>query len=250
MTSPPPSPRVSPARLYEEIQKLFLLGSARPAFILLEKSGLLAALFSSLGRWIYGGSHRLTLLDGEPRVARSAVPKRHAPTPALFLAALFGPFLEEAAPARHRDGIPRQQALDKTCAFFLQEICMAVSVPGRVGGRLRAALALQPSLHRMPPRRPASVAGRPEFQDALAYLRLAAETRREHRATLEWWDAFLLQAPSVAYSEPPTDEDPTKKTKKEAAQTSPRPQDCRLTHIIGARLTCISGNILPSSEQR
>ncbi len=31
--------RVSPARLYEEVQKLFLTGSARPAFSLLEKGG-------------------------------------------------------------------------------------------------------------------------------------------------------------------------------------------------------------------
>ncbi len=37
--------RVSPSRLYEEALKLFLLGSARPAANLLEKSGLLGALF-------------------------------------------------------------------------------------------------------------------------------------------------------------------------------------------------------------
>jgi poly(A) polymerase len=206
--------RVSPARLYEEIQKLFLLGSARPAFVLLEKSGLLAALFPSLGRWIYGNSHRLTLLDANlewlDRLCRSGTP----PTPALFLAALFGPSLEETALARHRDGIPRQQALDKTCAIFMEEISRAVCIPGRVGGRLRAALALQPSLQRMPPRRPVSSVGRPEFQEALAYLRLTAETRGEHRATLEWWDAFLLEAPSVACSEPPTDEDPRKRRRK------------------------------------
>ena len=206
--------RVSPARLYEETQKLFLLGSARPAFILLEKSGLLAALFPSLGRWIYGNSHRLTLLDANlewfDRLCRNGTPL----TPALFLAALFGPSLEEAALARHRDGIPRQQALDKTCAIFMEEISRVVCIPGRVGGRLRALLALQPSLRRMPPRRPASSVGRPEFQDALAYLRLAAETGREHRTTPEWWDAFLLEVPSAAFPEPPADRDPTKRRRK------------------------------------
>ena len=206
--------RVSPARLYEEIQKLFLLGSARPAFTLLEKSGLLAALFPSLGRWIYGNSHLLTLLDANLGWLDRPSQSGTSQTPALFLAALFGPFLEEASAAQHRDGIPRQQALDKTCAIFMEEISRAVCVPGRVAGRLRALLALQPSLHRMPPRRPASSIGRPEFLDALAYLRLTAETRREHRTTLEWWDAFLLEAPSVACSEPPTDEDPTKRRRK------------------------------------
>ena len=207
-------PRVSPSRLYEEIQKLFLLGSARPAFSLLEGSGLLAALFPGLSRWIYGNGHRAALLEANlewlDRLYRSGTPQG----PALFLAALFGPFLEEAAQTRHRDGIPRQQAMDKTCALFMAEISGTVCVPGRVGGRLRALLALQPSLHRIPPRRPASLAGRPEFGDALAYLRLTAETKTEHRASLEWWDAFLSEAPSIVCSEPPTDEGRTNRRRK------------------------------------
>ena len=206
--------RVSPARLYEEIQKLFLLGSARPAFSLLETSGLLAALFPGLSQWISGNSHRLTLLHTNleclDRLYRSGTP----PSPALFLAALFGPSLEEEALARHRDGIPHQQALDATCALFMEEICKTVCIPGRVGSQLRAILALQPSLHRMPPRRPASMVGRPEFADALAYLRLTAETRRENRSSLEWWDTFLSETPSATPSEPPTDEVPTKKRRK------------------------------------
>ncbi len=206
--------RASPSRLYEEMQKLFLLGSARPAFDLMEKSGLLAALFPSLSQWIYGSSHRLTLLQANlewlDRLYRNGTPY----TVALFLAALFGPFLEEATQTRHRDGIPRQQALDKTCALFMAEISGAVSIPGRIGGRLRALLSLQPSLHRIPPRRPASLAGRPEFGDALTYLRLTAETTKEHQASLQWWDAFLLEAPTDASSEPPTDEGHRKRRRK------------------------------------
>jgi poly(A) polymerase len=206
--------RVSPARLYEEIQKLFLPGSARPAFSLLEKSGLLAALFPSLSRWIYGNSRRLVLLDANlewlDQLCRSGTPASLA----LFLAALFGPSLEEAALVRHRDGIPRRQALDATCAMFMKEISVTVSIPGRVGVGLRGILALQPSLHRMPPRSPASTVSKPEFGDALAYLRLAAETRREHRTALEWWDALLLEAPSVTCSEPPTTEAPTKRRRR------------------------------------
>jgi poly(A) polymerase len=206
--------RVSPARLYEEIQKLFLVGSARPAFSLLEKSGLLAALFPSLGRWISGDSRHLALLDANLNGLDQLYLSGKPGSPALFLAAFFGPSLEEAALASHRDGIPHQQALDAACAMLMKEISQTVSIPVRVGGRLRAILALQASLHRMPSRRPASIVGRPEFGEALTYLRLTAETRREHRVPLEWWDAFLLETPSVTPSEPPTDEVPTKKRRK------------------------------------
>jgi poly(A) polymerase len=216
--------RVSPARLYEEMQKLFLLGAARPAFSLLEESGLLAALFPSLGRWIYGNSRRLALLAANLKCLDQQCRSGTPASAAFFLAALFGPSLEEAALARHRDGIPYQQALDATCAMFMKEISKTVSIPGRVGGGLRDILSLQASLHRMPPRRPASVVGKPEFEEALAYLRLAAETRRELRTRLGWWDAFLLEPSSVMPSEPPTDGIPTKRRRKRRRRRRRAPQ--------------------------
>jgi hypothetical protein len=54
----------------------------------------------------------------------------------------------------------------------------------------------------------------------LAYLRLAAETRREHRTPLGWWDAFLSDVPSVTPSEPPIDEIPTKRRRKRRRKRS------------------------------
>jgi poly(A) polymerase len=205
--------RASPARLYEEILKLFHLGSAQRAFSLLEKSGLLASLFSSLGCWISEESSRLTLLDAKfeciDRLYRSGAPA----SPSLLMAVLFGPSLDEAALARHRDGIPGRQALDEIFGMFVKDILKTVSVPGRISERVRAILALQTSLHRMPPRKPTSIIARPEFGEALAYLRLCAETRKE-QTHLEWWDTFLLTAGSVALSEQPVDEPLTKKRRK------------------------------------
>jgi poly(A) polymerase len=214
--------RATPGRLYEEMQKLFLLGSARPAFSLLEGSGLLAALFPSLSRWIYGSGHRLTMLLSNlawiDELCRSGTP----PSPALFAAALFGPGLEEAALARHREGIPRHQALDEACAILLEEISRAISIPKRVGDRLRTILALQPSLHKMPPRRPASAIARPEFNEALAYLRLSAARRKELRVALEWWDAFLLTTPSPLPPEESKEEAPAKRRGKRRRRRRPR----------------------------
>jgi len=206
--------RIPTSRLYEEIQKLFLPGSARPSFNLLDKSGLLATLFPGLSQWIYGNSQRATLvhtnLERFDQLFRDGSP----PSPALFLAALFGPSLEETALACHRDGIPHQQALDTTCAIFMEDLSKTACIPGRINNQLRALLALQPSLHRMPPRRPSSLIRRPEFPDALAYLRLTSETRKENRTTPEWWDAFLLKAPSIKPSAPATNEIPQAKRRK------------------------------------
>jgi poly(A) polymerase len=116
--------------------------------------------------------------------------------------------------ARHRDGIPHQQALDAEYAVSMEEFCKTVSIPGRIGNQLRGILAMQPSLNRRPPRRPSRLVNRPEFADALAYLRLAAETRGKNRSALEWWDSFLSEVPSAIGSEPPTDEAPAKRRRK------------------------------------
>lgn len=207
--------RVPPARLYEEIQKLFLLGSARTAFRLMDKSRLLSTLFPSLGRSIDGNSRCRELLEANLAFIDQAYRSGGmALSPALFFAALFGPSLERAALVRHKEGIPRHQALDETCALFMEEISKTVSVPGRVGGRMRAILALQASLHKMPPRRPASIAGRSEFAEALAYLRIAAETKKEYKPSLEWWDTFLLEMPPIAAAEPATEKLPKKRRRR------------------------------------
>jgi poly(A) polymerase len=205
--------RAAPARLYEEMLKLFLLGAARPVFALLEKSGLLAALFPVLGRWMEGeDGHRAVVeanLEGLDRLVKGGL----SPDPALFLAALFGPGLEDEALKRHRDGIPYMQALDGAAAAFMTEFCRTVTIPARIGGQLRGILALQPSLHRMPPRRPASLVVRSDFANAMSYLCLLARTHEENRSTRQWWEAFL-QNPSLALPEQTNGDAPAKRRRK------------------------------------
>ncbi len=213
--------RASPARLYEEMLKLFLMGSSRPVFDLLETSGLLAALFPLLGQWLSGSSdHRAALaanLEGLDRLFQSGT----APSPALFFAALFGPSLEEGALEHQRDGIPRQQSLDAVCTAFLQELRNIVSVPARIGAQMRTILAVQTALHRRPPRRPAIMAGRAGFADALAYLRLTAEWKRENQAALKWWEAYLSGVPAKMEAEPSPEEAPVKRRRKKRRRHRP-----------------------------
>jgi poly(A) polymerase len=216
--------RAAPARLYEEVLKLFVLGSARPVFTLLEASGLLDALFPWLRKRLDGNGDRRKVLQTNleclDRLSRRGLP----PSAALFLAALFGPGLEEEALARHRDGIPHQQALDAACAIFLEEFCKIVCIPGRVGGQLRRILAFQPLLHKRPPRRPSSLVGRPDFADAMSYLYMIAKTGEKDKTALEWWNLFLSEAPSAIPSEPPTDEAPAKRRRKRRRRRPPSAQ--------------------------
>lgn len=206
--------RANPARLYEEILKLFLLGSARSAVNLLRESGLLATLFPWLDRWTNENSEYPVLLEKQLESLDRLHASDQQPSLAFFLSVLFGPSLEGKAVALHREGIPHQQALDQVFAEFLRETCPIVSIPGKIGVRVRAILGLQASLHRMPKRRPASVVSKPEFQEALGYLRLSAERRKEHGMSLDWWEAFLSKSPAETSQEPPMDQPPPKKRRR------------------------------------
>jgi len=74
----------------------------------------------------------------------------------------------------------------------------------------------------MPPRRPAVMAKRPEFAEALAYLRLSAVTRGEGRTVLEWWDAFLSDIPAEVCPAPQNSEATTKRRRKRRRRRRPQ----------------------------
>jgi poly(A) polymerase len=213
--------RASPARLYEEIQKVFLLRSARPALGLLERSGLLAALFPDLSRWISEGDDRLAVLTANLAFIDDMYGNGAPPSLTLLFAALFGPSLEEEALSTHREGVPYLQALEGACAAFMKEVSRTVSTPTKVGTQLRSILALQQALHRKPPRRPAATVQRPEFSDALAYLRMTARTRREFHPALEWWEAFVLEGAAPPLPAPELAEAPPKKRRRRRRRSRP-----------------------------
>lgn len=216
--------RASPARLYEEILKLFLLGSSRPAFVLLQKSGILSALLPWLDRWVSQDSNRLELLETRLDSLDRLKGTTEQPSLAFFLAALFGPSIEESALEIHRTGIPHQQALDQVFADFMRETCQTVSIPGKVGVRSRAILGLQVPLKRMPRRRPAAVANRPEFAEALSYLQLCTETHPEYQGSVDWWNAFITNSSPGDNGKPPADQAASGKCRKRRRRRRPRPK--------------------------
>ncbi|MDQ1277761.1 MAG: poly(A) polymerase, partial [Thermodesulfobacteriota bacterium] len=101
-TLSPTISRAAPARLYEELLKLFLFGSGRPVLGLLDTSGLLAALFPGFSQWLHGNSRHLMLVQANLACLDELYRNGTISSPALFLAALLGPGLEAATIVRHR----------------------------------------------------------------------------------------------------------------------------------------------------
>ena len=206
--------RAAPARLYEELLKLFLLGNAAKTFDLLEESGLLTSLLPSLSRWLYGTSERRMLLNALLKQIDLLSAMGEQVSPPLFLALIFGPLLDHDALMRHRNGLPRQQSLDAACASFLEDMYPTVRIPARLGGSMRSILALQPALHKTPPRRPHSILSRPGCSDAITYLRITAEITGENREESTWWQSFISDHASSRPPEQETDGGPSRRKRR------------------------------------
>ncbi len=89
----------SPARMYEEVQKLFLLGEGEKTYQLLRKTGLFGVIFPRLNEWVDTES------DGFPHIwigkalewVDTCIQAGRKVEPYILFALLFGQFIEEKA---------------------------------------------------------------------------------------------------------------------------------------------------------
>jgi poly(A) polymerase len=188
--------RCAPPRLYEEVLKLFLCGEGRRVHELLRQSGLFDHLFPPLGQWLAtegeGFPHtRLGLVLEQLDILVAA---GHRVSPPLLSALLFGNVLEEETQALlAAEGGPYQQTMDRVTAEFLSTLAPVVQIPARVVSGMRHILASQQRFKRCPGRRPQSFVTRPEFVDALEYLRIMEKLAGSAEKVAPWWDRYVAQ---------------------------------------------------------
>lgn len=200
--------RAAPPRLFEEMLKLFLLGEGEKSYQLLRQTGLFAPLFPRFSAWLD------TETDGFPhtRVSQALdrvdalVQRGETVAPPLFLALVFGEYLEESAAAFRQGGASPQEALNQAVAGWLGELAPTVLVPNRIGMQVRDILSSQQRFGKMPGKRPQSFLGRPGFSAALAYLRLQAEMGNGGEDIWKWWDRYsrenVVDRPSIDTATP------------------------------------------------
>jgi len=181
--------RAAPARLYEEMLKIFLSGEAAACCDLLQRSGLFAALFPHVSRWLDVECEGFPHTGFGQMLARiDAIIQQGGKVSApLLLALLFGEYLDEKSERFRQRGAPRQQSIDAAVAEFMGETCPTVMIMNRVGVALRDIISQQTRLDKIPGRRPEAFVARRDFADIIAYCRISAGDTRKHARQLDWW---------------------------------------------------------------
>ena len=184
---------IPPARLYEEVLKLFLGGAAVTTYELLRHYGLFGRLFplteEALAEEEGGFPHVFVVRALENTDARVAAGKPVTP------AFLFAVLLWEAVRRRARSladerGLGEVEALHKAASEVMAEQARRVSLPKRFRPQMREIWTLQPRFEQRRGRRPLRLLTHPRFRAAYDFMLLRAEAGEVEAETAEWWRRF------------------------------------------------------------
>lgn len=176
----------APARLFDEVVKLFLSGAGERCWQLLSESGLAAAIFPDFSEWLKSRENNPCI---KPLlwVDKAVQDKKSVSTP-LLLALFFSDYLlEKGSRLICRDN-SLQTRIDGSLALFMEESAGRLAIPQRTIMRLREILLLQQRLLRTPGKKPENVISRQGFADALEYLGFCAETDPSLKRVVIWWE--------------------------------------------------------------
>jgi len=213
---------VPPARLLDEVQKLYLSGCARRSHELLCEHGLFEHLFPAAAKHLQAepdGMAAGVLRAGLENTDLRAGEGRSLTPMFLFAVLLFGP-ISAAAQRRFEAGMLPMQAIAEACDEVVSEQCRRISLPKRYSIPMREMLALQPRFHRRSGRRALSLLSHPRFRAAYDFLLLRAEAGAEDPEVARWWteiqelsaDERVERAESMAPDGPPRD--PTRRRRR------------------------------------
>jgi poly(A) polymerase len=183
---------VPPARLFEEVLKLFMNGSASATFNLLEEHGLLQYLFPGTVRALEDGREidraliTQALINTDTRIRQG---KRV--TPAFLYAAFLWPQLSAAmVKLVDEQKLSEQDALQLASQGVVSQQLAHTSIPKRFLIPMREIWLLQLRLPRRDGRRAYGLLDHPRFRAAYDFLLLREDAGEDLGGLGMWWTRF------------------------------------------------------------
>jgi len=183
--------QIAPARLFDEVLKLFHGGCAVQTFELLRHYGLFKYLFPAtdecldedLGLTLALLSHALGNTD-----ARIAEGKPVTPA-FLYAALLWGPMRKRTADYQ-AEGMTEVQAMQVAAKEVIEAQSRHVTLPRRFAAQVREIWLFQPRLQRTGGKRAAAVLAHARFRAAYDFLLLRRAAGEDLQPQCDWWTKF------------------------------------------------------------
>ena len=206
---------IPPARLFDEVLKLFMAGSGVQTFELLRLHGLFRHLFPATDRCLSRE------LNGFPRTllvrALASTDERVAADKSVTPAFLYAALLWEPVRSRYRllhDGAASPlEAMQRAADECIERQLGHTALPRRYALPMREIWQLQPRFEDLNPRRAARLAAHPRFRAAYDFLLLRAESGEPVSDLAGWWTRWIdgpeatVAAPADGDTDTDTDAD-------------------------------------------
>ena len=183
---------VPPARLFEEVLKLFLGGIAVASFEKLRQYGLFAHLFAETDGCLAQLDHEFPLtlvlngLDNTDNRIREGKPV----TPAFLFAVLLWEPVRQRAELLQAGGTAPHQAIQQASAEVLSRQLERVSLPRRFSTPMQEIWSLQPRFGHTRGKRPQRLLAHPRFRAAYDFMLLRAASGEADTELAAWWTAL------------------------------------------------------------
>jgi len=184
--------QIPPARLFDEILKLFLGGSAVQTFELLRHCRLFGWLFPATEQCLTHQQRPFprTLLIQALANTDSRLAERKSVNPAFLLAALLWEPLREQRQRLRAKGLDDSEALQTAADVVIQAQSRRISLPRRYSLPMREIWEMQERFTTITGKRPLRLLGHPRFRAGYDFLLLSAEANDQVELA-EWWTQFL-----------------------------------------------------------
>lgn len=199
---------ISPARLFEEVLKLFHAGYALQTYEQLRHYDLFGQLFPMTERALAREENGFPniLLAESLRSTDKRIEEGKPVNPAFLFAALLWQPMQEYLPKLREEGMPEVQAIQIATDKAFTRMRETTSIPRRFALMVKEVYVLQARLMNRAGRRALRLLELPRFRAAYDFLVLRAIADETLRETADWWtriqevegderEAMLLPAP-------------------------------------------------------
>jgi poly(A) polymerase len=183
---------VPPARLFEEVLKLFLGGTALEAFEKLRHYNLFGHLFPDTEESLSHEEHEFPItfvargLENTDTRVREGKPV----TPAFLFAVMLWEPVRRLADELKEEGEPPLEAMHQAASEILSRQSRHVSIPKRFSLPMREIWSLQYRFTHRNGKRPHRLLTHPRFRAAYDFLLLRAEAGETEPDLGQWWTSF------------------------------------------------------------